>query len=274
MLKIWYKGYLVMTTEQLATILGTTPKNIQMNYTRNIDYFEEGKHYFKVTGEALKELRALINGAATGSKRQTTESGLAVRLMEEPDAADVWVPEPSIHKFASHLMLWTRRGVARHAKLLTTEQAWHIYEQMEDVYFAVVDEAQPRLKSAAKTEELPRAKSKYWRGQRVWTVQDVLEMYPMLTKDHIKYAAENVLTREDTYVLRGAELRQYKCENGMMKCKALRLVTERGLTKLAAYYNVEAAPSEAPAVTNFAEKINTAIRAMEAVTNVLRSLTA
>lgn len=268
--KLWCNNQLVMTTEQVAETLGTDSVRIWQSFSRNDEYFIEGIHYYKLTGENLKAVKALLGGEQLPIKM----IGSWLKLTEEAKAADWSVPEPTIDKRAPHMMLWTRRGLMRHVKVIDTPQAWAIYDRMEDVYFHVLEGDQPRLKTSAKTEELPRAKSKYWRGQRVWTVQDVLEMYPMLTKDHIKYAAENVLTREDTYVLRGAELRQYKCENGMMKCKALRLVTERGLTKLAAYYNVEAAPSEAPAVTNFAEKINTAIRAMEAVTNVLRSLTA
>lgn len=36
-----------------------------------------------------------------------------------------------------HLMLWTERGAARHAKMLDTDQAWEVFEKLEDCYFAV-----------------------------------------------------------------------------------------------------------------------------------------
>ena len=36
---------------------------------------------------------------------------------------------------APHLMLWTKRGVARHAKMLDTDQAWDAFEALERAYF-------------------------------------------------------------------------------------------------------------------------------------------
>ena len=254
MLKLEYKRQLVLTSDQMATVLGTNPKNIQMNYANNRDFFVEGKHYYKVAGDDLKTLRTLIEGAATGSKNQPNEIGSVVRLIEEADVADMWVPEPTIGLRAASLMLWTRRGLCSHAKLLTTRQAWKLYDRMEDVYFAVLEGKQPQLDAAPKASGKLHSKEKYWRGERVWTVQDVLEMYPALTKDHIKYAAEHVLTSDDTFVLKGSALREYKCANGLLKCKALRLLTEHGVTKVAAYYNVAVVP-KASAPTDLQEKL-------------------
>ncbi|KAA9920381.1 hypothetical protein, partial [Escherichia coli] len=33
------------------------------------------------------------------------------------------------------LILWTERGAARHAKMLETDQAWEVFEKLEDSYF-------------------------------------------------------------------------------------------------------------------------------------------
>ena len=33
------------------------------------------------------------------------------------------------------LYLWTDRGAARHAKILDTDEAWEVYEELEDNYF-------------------------------------------------------------------------------------------------------------------------------------------
>lgn len=33
------------------------------------------------------------------------------------------------------LILWTERGAARHAKMLKTNQAWEVFEKLEDCYF-------------------------------------------------------------------------------------------------------------------------------------------
>lgn len=105
---IEYNSVPVMTSEQLADLYGTDHIRIQQNHTRNKDKFVEGKHYFKVTGTELKEF-------ATSLKIVTNE--------------------PFISSKARSLILWTERGAARHAKILDTEQAWEVFEQLEDCYF-------------------------------------------------------------------------------------------------------------------------------------------
>lgn len=108
---IQYKSVPVMTTEQLADFYGTDTKNIQMNFTRNGERFIEGKHYFKLDGEELKTFKNI-----------PTMSG--------------YVPKQS-----ARITLWTEKGAARHAKILDTDQAWDIFEQLEEVYFAVKEKS-------------------------------------------------------------------------------------------------------------------------------------
>lgn len=110
-----YKSVPVLTTTQLAEFYGTDQNNIQMNFTRNTERFIEGKHFFKLQGDELKQFKNL-----------PTVSGL-------------------VDKRSSHLILWTEKGAARHAKILDTEQAWEVFEQLEDCYFAVKEMAQPKL---------------------------------------------------------------------------------------------------------------------------------
>ncbi|HFV6194046.1 TPA: phage antirepressor KilAC domain-containing protein [Escherichia coli] len=100
-----WQGVRVVTTETLARGYGTETNNIKVNYTRNADRFEEGKHYFLLTGSKLKEL-----------KDKVTQSNLVAPR-------------------AKHLTLWTERGAARHAKMLETDQAWAFFEKLEDSYF-------------------------------------------------------------------------------------------------------------------------------------------
>lgn len=100
-----YRGKPVVTTSVLAALYGTEAKYIQNNYKRNETRFEEGKHYFKVTGNELKEL-----------KKQPSLRGL-------------------VSKMVSHLLLYTERGAARHAKMLETDAAWDVFEALEDNYF-------------------------------------------------------------------------------------------------------------------------------------------
>ncbi|HDL7645771.1 TPA: ORF6N domain-containing protein [Yersinia enterocolitica] len=96
----------VITTELLAQLYGTEVINIQVNHTRNKGRFVEGKHFFKLEGAELKDF-----------KNRLTES-------------------KSVAKRARALILWTERGAARHAKMLETNQAWEVFEKLEDCYFS------------------------------------------------------------------------------------------------------------------------------------------
>jgi len=99
-----WKEVPVVTTELLAKVYGTDSKHIQNNYSRNTTRFEEGKHFFKLSGSDLADLRTSLRGSQISAKVRS-------------------------------LILWTERGAARHAKMLETEQAWEVYEKLEDCYF-------------------------------------------------------------------------------------------------------------------------------------------
>ncbi|TPU49344.1 ORF6N domain-containing protein [Acinetobacter baumannii] len=105
---ISFKSIPVITTAMLADFYGTDTDNIKQNYSRNKDRFVEGKHFFKLVGEQLKsfvgDLKSLANFPAISNKTRS-------------------------------LILWTERGAARHAKMLDTDQAWEVFEQLEDCYF-------------------------------------------------------------------------------------------------------------------------------------------
>ena len=104
----------IMTTGILAECYETEEKNIQMNFKRNSDRFVEGKHYYLLKGAELKEFKNL-----------PTVSGL-------------------VDKRTPSLILWTEKGALRHAKILDTDKAWDVYEQLEDTYFHVREVA-PQL---------------------------------------------------------------------------------------------------------------------------------
>lgn len=99
----------IMTTKTLAEQYGTNEQNISKNFTRNSERFVEGKHYFKLEGDQLKEFKGyVLNGESL--------------------------------KFVSVLYLWTEKGAARHAKILDTDEAWEVYEQLEETYFRVKEQ--------------------------------------------------------------------------------------------------------------------------------------
>lgn len=102
-----FKNQRIMTTKVLAEQFATEENNIKVNFQRNSARFEEGKHYFKLEGSVLADF-----------KNRVTDSNL-------------------VGKNANSLILWTDRGAARHAKILETDEAWQIYEELEDTYFNV-----------------------------------------------------------------------------------------------------------------------------------------
>lgn len=104
--KISHNHTPVITTELLARLYGTDTDNIKKNYSRNHDRFVAGKHFFKLEGVELREF-----------KNKVTSSHLVANR-------------------AKHLILWTERGAARHAKMLETDQAWEVFEKLEDCYFS------------------------------------------------------------------------------------------------------------------------------------------
>lgn len=105
----------VITTELLAQLDCTEINNIKVNYTRNSERFVEGKHFFKVVGDELKNLRVTLSNS---QNLQPSLRGLQI--------------SPKTRS----LILWTERGAARHAKMLETDQAWDVFEKLEDCYFS------------------------------------------------------------------------------------------------------------------------------------------
>jgi ORF6C domain/ORF6N domain len=101
------QGERVLTTEQLAECYETTKMSIGRNFQRNAERYENGKHYFLLEGEELKEFLH-----TTICRSQKTEK---VRSM----------------------YLWTERGALLHAKSLNNNKAWEVYDFLVDSYFRV-----------------------------------------------------------------------------------------------------------------------------------------
>ena len=129
-----HMGVPVVTTEMLAGVYGTEVNNIQVNFSRNKDRFIEGKHFHKLTGSILKEF-----------KNWLTQSKLVYKGVS------------IISKHAKSLILWTERGAARHAKMLDTDQAWDVFEALEDFYFCKKEEAEkkPNFRQSTAKELIP-----------------------------------------------------------------------------------------------------------------------
>lgn len=97
----------VMTTEQLAEAYGCDVKNIKQNFNNNKERFKEGKHYILLSGKDLQKFRLQVEN---------------IDLQISPKTR--------------HLYLWTKRGAARHSKMLGTERAWDVFDELEENYFS------------------------------------------------------------------------------------------------------------------------------------------
>lgn len=102
-----HQEYRVLTTKQIADFYGVDTAIIIKNFNRNQDRFIHGKHHFLLEGQDLK------------------------RFVEGSCHLDMNL------KFSPKLMIWTEKGAMRHAKILNTDKAWDVFEELEETYFRV-----------------------------------------------------------------------------------------------------------------------------------------
>lgn len=160
---ITHKNTPVITTELLAKLYGTDTNNIKVNYTRNADRFICGKHYFKLEGAALREF-----------KDKVTQSNLVASR-------------------AKHLILWTERGAARHAKMLETDQAWEVFEKLEDCYFSQKTDSSEVTPVKPQTHTITLSDEEFCSLCYLWSTADKMrtdarKLYPILVDLGSKYA--------------------------------------------------------------------------------------
>lgn len=120
-----YHGKPVVTTGMLARLYGATENQVRKNHSRNKSRFIEGKHFYRIEGDALKELKDRV------SLRDSVGIGSNARSV----------------------ILWTQRGAARHAKMLETNKAWDVFEALEDNYFASPIQRLEEAVAALKAQE-------------------------------------------------------------------------------------------------------------------------
>lgn len=104
--QVKYNDQLILTTEQLADFYETTVDTIKVNFNNNKSKFEEGKHYYLLKGDKLKQFRLQVKNLYL-----------------------------QISPMTRSLYLWTKRGASRHAKMLGTDRAWDVYDELEETYF-------------------------------------------------------------------------------------------------------------------------------------------
>lgn len=150
-----WEGVRVVTTETLAKGYGTDEVNIRKNLTRNLERFEEGKHYFLLTGLNLREF-----------KNRVPESH-------------------SVGKNARSLTLWAERGAARMSKIVDTDEAWAFFEKLEESYF--------QQKQSSPTPAIPQSLPEALRlAAELAEQKEMLEQRQLLLEKELKQAAPKV----------------------------------------------------------------------------------
>lgn len=128
-----FRGVPVLTTEMLAQAYEVETKQIRQNFANNRDRFLEGKHFFQISGNDLREFKNCV---------------------ENFDSVQFGKRTPS-------LTLWTERGAARNAKMLNSDRAWDVFELLEETFFRVVRaEATPTVAQDAAISPAERAELK------------------------------------------------------------------------------------------------------------------
>ena len=117
-------GQRVLTTQQLAEKYETTEVRIRQNFAENTERYQEGVHYYKLTGTELRAFKDQVGNSYSVDAR------------------------------ASALLLWTERGALLHAKSLNTAKAWEVYGMLMETYFRAKEYA---LKPPSPAEALLQA---------------------------------------------------------------------------------------------------------------------
>ena len=108
----------VVTSAQLSELYKTTPYRIRDNFRKAKEYFTEGEHYFKISGEDLRQL-----------KEQVGEMSMAEEWVEKRHSLT------SLFNATNSLVLWTLQGAVRHCKMINTVEAWEVFNVLEQNYF-------------------------------------------------------------------------------------------------------------------------------------------
>ncbi|EFL0675310.1 phage antirepressor Ant, partial [Escherichia coli] len=168
---IAYNQIPVITTELLAQLYGTETVNIKMNFSRNSARFVQGKHFFKLEGNELREFKHRLSLSESVS-REVTES-YSVKIARN----------------VRSLILWTERGAARHAKMLETDQAWEVFEKLEDCYFSQCEKNTGKQEKSTNELSAKEANSLVWLWDYANRSQALFrELYPALKQIQSNYS--------------------------------------------------------------------------------------
>lgn len=143
----------LLTTEQFAEFYGASEKQIKQNFNNNKDRFIERKHFYKLEGQELKDFKNRV---------------------ENFDL---------VGRNANSLILWTKQGAGRHSKMLGTNRAWDMFDELEENYF----NKQPKLPTSQRELAMLALSANEETNERV----DVIEKEVADLKDNQKIGADD-----------------------------------------------------------------------------------
>ena len=217
-----YQGQRVLTSEQLAQAYECPYRNISDNFKNNEKRFEEGKHYFKLTGYELKEFRKNCSENIDPQNLQSENFGL------------------QISEKTRILYLWTKRGASRHCKMLGTDKAWEMFDILEENYF----NPKPAVTAPAAPYVLI---PKFFRGKQVITIKDaaaILNTTTAFIDEIINKPSANIHEGKDYYRLKGDKRAEFKNENPSIPKVVHHIIAilKSGFEKICEYMKVYAPP--------------------------------
>ena len=172
LLVVEYQGARVLTTAQLADSYEADTKLISKNFERNESRYKEGKHYFLLSGEELRDFKA---------SRQNDDT----------------------LKFVSILYLWTEKGAWLHAKSLNTDRAWEAYEMLVDEYYRVTQEQALQQFNIPQTLHEALYFASKVEAERVKLEEQNLQLVEKIQQDKpLVVFAESVQVSEDSILVR------------------------------------------------------------------------
>lgn len=199
----------VLTTSRLAEQYETAEKAIKQNFNNNKDRYIEGKHYYCLTGAALRAF-----------KSEVENFDFAANL--------------------NKLYLWTEKGALLHAKSLNTDKAWQVYEFLVDNYFNPKQKEQPLTDKQSKTIETEEYHyfDKTYQGEPVITLAD-FEHITGIEASNVRYRLKSVCKQGTDYLfLKNAKLIDFKVENPNVKkgIGSMYLLKKTGVKKLLTWF--------------------------------------
>lgn len=149
-IRVEWNNQPVLTNAQIAEKLECPIDQLKWIYARHKEQFQEGVHFFKVEGDALRTLKKEV------ANRYLDSSSIEKEVASSN--SDSSLSALTFGKGAKCLKLWTCQGVARLSKLIDTPKAWELFTVLEQNYFNPAPvEVKEEVKEEPKKKRKPRS---------------------------------------------------------------------------------------------------------------------